>query len=328
MDPQPSSPWLVLIHQIPPKPPYLRVKVWRRLQALGAVPIKNSVYVLPNTDDAREDFEWVLREIRQEGGEASLCEARLVDGLTDAEVQTSFQTARERDYRALATEVRQWAQQTLPPRARAIAPEKRAAIDAAVTRFRKRLADISRVDFFGAPGREAVEGLLAGLEDRLGDGAGSLRTVSRQTRRMEDVQGRVWVTRTGVHIDRMASAWLIRRCIDDRARFKFVPGRGYRPEPDELRFDMFDAEFTHEGDLCTFEVLLRAFGIADRALGAIAEVVHDIDLKESKFGRPETAGVDHLITGIAWTTPDDEGRLAQSAVVLDALSGYFKRRKT
>src|SRR5882724_8929229 len=100
---EPVSPWLLLIHQLPPKPPYLRVKVWRRLQALGAVPIKNSVYVLPNTEDAREDFEWVLREIQQEGGEASLCEARLVDGLTDDEVRTSFQTARENDYRGLTT---------------------------------------------------------------------------------------------------------------------------------------------------------------------------------------------------------------------------------
>jgi len=131
-----------------------------------------------------------------------------------------------------------------------------------------------------------------------------------------------------VHIDRVASAWLIRRFIDPRARFKFVPNRGYRPEPDELRFDMFDAEFTHQGDLCTFEVLVREFGLADPGLGALAEIIHDIDVKEGKFGRPETAGVDHLVTGIAWTHPDDEDRVAQGAAVFDALYGYFKRRKT
>src|SRR4029077_10069999 len=107
--------WLLLIHQLPPKPPYLRVKVWRRLQALGAVPIKNSVYVLPNTEDAREDFEWILREIRSESGDASLCEARLVDGLTDDEVRRLFTEAREADYRALCTEIRAFAQATLPP---------------------------------------------------------------------------------------------------------------------------------------------------------------------------------------------------------------------
>src|SRR5882762_7548067 len=119
MEPDPRAPWAVLIHQLPPKPPYLRVKVWRRLQALGSVPIKNSVYVLPNTDSAREDFEWLLREIQHEGGEASLCEARLVDGLTDDEVRTSFQTAREADYRALATEVRDLAHEFPRRRGRA-----------------------------------------------------------------------------------------------------------------------------------------------------------------------------------------------------------------
>ena len=119
----PSNPWLVLIHQLPPKPSYLRVKVWRRLQGIGSVPIKNSVYVLPNTEEAREDFEWVLREIVQEGGEASLCEARLVDGLTDDEIRSSFQTARENDYRELGTDVRTLARETLPRRGSTLSAE-------------------------------------------------------------------------------------------------------------------------------------------------------------------------------------------------------------
>ena len=168
MSEPPSNPWLVLIHQLPPKPSYLRVKVWRRLQAIGAVPIKNSVYVLPNTDEAREDFEWVLREIVQEGGEASLCEARLVDGLTDDEVRSSFQSARENDYRELGTDVRALARETLPRRGSTLSAERRAQLEAALTRFRKRLADIGEIDFFGAPGRETVDGLLEDLEGRLG----------------------------------------------------------------------------------------------------------------------------------------------------------------
>jgi hypothetical protein len=321
----PACPWLVLIHQLPPKPPYLRVKVWRRLQALGSVPIKNSVYVLPNTEDAREDFEWVLREITEAGGDASLCEARLVDGLTDDEVRRSFQTAREADYRAVAKEVRTLAQETLPRRNRALTVEEQARLEAALGKFRKRLDDLGKVDFFGAPGREAVEGLLSDLENRLKAHDGPKR--SKATRRVDDVRARVWVTRTGVHIDRMASAWLVRHFIDPDARFKFVPSRGYHPEPGELRFDMFDAEFTHQGDLCTFEVLLREFGLGDPALAAVGEVVHDVDMKEAKFGRAETAGVEHLIAGIAWTHSDDDDRLAQAFAVFDALHVYFKRRK-
>lgn len=322
-----AASWLLLIHQLPPKPPYLRVKVWRRLQALGAVPIKNSVYVLPNTDDGREDFEWVLREIKQEGGEASLCEARLVDGLTDDEVRTSFQSAREADYRALATELRTLARDTLPRRGRAPSAEARAQIETAIARFKKRLTDLGAIDFFGAPGRGVVEGLVGDLESRLGPPGDAQRIAAQQTRATAEVQQRVWVTRTGIHIDRIASAWLIRRFIDSQARFKFVPARGYRPEPDELRFDMFDAEFTHRGDLCTFEVLARDFGVADGGVTALGELVHDIDVKESRFGRPETVGLDHLIAGIAWTHAGDDERLAQGAVVFDALHAYFKRRK-
>jgi hypothetical protein len=137
----------------------------------------------------------------------------------------------------------------------------------------------------------------------------------------------VWVTRTGIHIDRIASAWLIRRFIDPEARFKFVPSKGYGPQKNELRFDMFDADFTHDGELCTFEVLLRDFGITDPALKPLGEIVHDIDLKDAKFSRPEGAGIDHLVAGIAWTQPDDEGRLAQGGALFDALYGYFRRRK-
>jgi len=322
----PGDPWLMLIHQLPPKPSYLRVKVWRRLQAIGAIPIKNSVYVLPNTDNGREAFEWVLREIQEQGGEASICEARLVNGLTDDQIRASFQNARENDYRAIATDVRALTREVLPRRGRPLSMEGRLQVEAALGRFRKRLADAAEVDFFGASGRESVEGLLRELEGRLAP-TGASRTVATKARRPKDVQARVWVTRTGVHIDRIASAWLIRRFIDPSARFKFVEARGYRPEPDELRFDMFDAEFTHDGDLCTFEVLIRDIGLDDAAVVGLAEIVHDIDLKDSRFGRPEMAGVDHLITGIAWTQADDEARLAQGAAVFDAMYGYFKRRK-
>jgi hypothetical protein len=318
------APWALLIHQLPPKPPYLRVKVWRRLQALGAVPLKNSVYALPNTDACREDFEWLLREIQKEGGEASLCEARLVDGLSDDDVRGAFRHAREEDYRTLARDAREFVHTSLGAR-RPLTPEKRALAEAALERFRKRLSEISRIDFFEAPGREAVEGLLGGLAERASatnDASPALKSWGRG-----DLENRVWVTRQGVHIDRIASAWLIRRFIDPAATFKFVPAKGYRPAKRELRFDMFEAEFTHLGDLCTFEVLLRAFRVHDPALERIAAVVHDIDLKDTKFSPEEAPGIAHLIAGIAWLHGDDEGRLAQGGAVFDALYEYFRRKK-
>ena len=136
----------------------------------------------------------------------------------------------------------------------------------------------------------------------------------------------LWVTRPGPHIDRPACAWLIRRFIDPDARFRFVDPETYRPMPGELRFDMFEAEFTHEGDHCTLEVLIDRLGITEPALTPIAEIVHDIDLKDGKFARPETAGIDKLIAGIAMAHPEDEERLERAAAVFDDLYQYFRRK--
>src|SRR5215468_3178057 len=270
--------WLLLMHQIPPKPGYLRVKIWRRLQALGAVAIKNSVYALPNTDDTREDFEWVLREIVKEGGEATLCEARLVEGLSDEQVQRSFDAARDADYAEIADAARKL-EAELP---RGAVPEnRRSQVEAEVARLRRRLTEVGRIDFFAAPSREAAEGRVSGLESRLRPpGPASGKREKGGHGGVAALRGRVWVTRKGIHVDRIASAWLIRRFIDPDAELKLVPSRGYQAAPGELRFDMFDAEFTHDGDLCTFEVLLRDFGLRGPGLSAIAEIVHDVDLKE------------------------------------------------
>jgi hypothetical protein len=135
--------------------------------------------------------------------------------------------------------------------------------------------------------------------------------------------GALWVTRTGVHVDRIASAWLIRRFIDPQARLKFVRANGYIPEAAELRFDMFDAEFTHVGDRCTFEVLLERMGLRDPALVAIGEIVHDLDLRDDKFSRDETAGVRSMIDGICTVSRDDEQRIAAAAPLLDGLHSHF-----
>jgi hypothetical protein len=315
--------WLLLIHQLPPKPDYLRVKVWRRLQRLGAVAIKNSVYALPRNEQTYEDFEWVLREIEKDGGEASICEARFVEGLSDEQVEALFHAARDADYAQLAENLRGLFE-SLPP-VKTLTAERRGELEKEVLKVGRRFAEVTAIDFFHAPGREAVDGLLAGLEQRLRTGTQELGR-PRVAMDRESVHGRTWVTRKGIHVDRMASAWLIRRFIDPDARFKYVASKGYRPEPGELRFDMFEAEFTHAGDCCTFEVLVQHFGLDDHALRLIAEIVHDIDLKDSKFHREETAGIDRLIAGIAMGHKDDEERLSKALPMFDGLYEYFRRK--
>ena len=325
MSKPPEPRWLLLIHQIPPKPNYFRVKIGRRLQRLGAAAIKNSVYVLPKNDQSQEDFEWVVREIVEGGGEASVCEARFVEGVSDAEVEGLFNSAREAEYLELASEARRL--QSRSPRGKK-GDEYRKELESGIARLRKRLEEIETVDFFAASGRDALEALLADLEEKVKTSAvAESEKDESDVGAIEKVQGRIWVTRKGIHVDRMASAWLIRRFIDKDARFKFVPGKGYRPDPGELRFDMFEAEFTHEGDRCTFEVLLHKFGLTDPALKQIAEIVHDIDLKDEKFGREDTLGLDRLIAGIAMAHPEDEKRLVEGSAVFNGLYEYFKRKR-
>lgn len=315
--------WLLLIHQIPPRPSYLRVKIGRRLQALGSVAVKNSVYVLPRSEQAFEDYQWVRREIVAGGGDASVCEARFVDGLSDGAVESLFRSARDADYAILAQEA-QPLQRALSRRgARGVNAAKGDA-SASFLRLHKRLAEVTAIDFFGAAGREAVEGVLTAIEERLRPDAELER---EEPAPVGAVRGRTWVTRSGVHVDRIASAWLIRKLIDPEARFKLVSGAHHGAKADELRFDMFEAEFTHEGDRCTFEVLVSRFALADPSLRPIAEIVHDIDLKDEKFTRPETLGIGHLVAGIALKHKDDESRLREGAAVFESLYEYFKRKR-
>jgi hypothetical protein len=318
--------WFLLIHQIPPKPNYLRVKIGRRLQRLGAAAIKNSVYVLPRSDQAHEDFQWVAQEITEGGGEASICEARFVDGLSDGQIEGLFNAAREADYSEIAKEARRL-ESSFKGRKK-VDEELRARIEASVTRLRKRMSDIAALDFFGASGGQAAEALLSSLEQKLQESVADVAPVVEEpATSSEKLHGRTWATRKGIHVDRMASAWLIQRFIDNEAHFKFRGGRGHPHESGEIRFDMLDAEYTHEGDRCTFEILLRRFGLKDPALKPIAEIVHDIDLKDSKFARPEALGLERLIAGMCMAMKDDESRLAQGRALFESLYQYFRKKR-
>src|SRR5437667_1352793 len=300
--------WLLLFHQIPPKPDYFRVKVWRRLQRIGAVPVKNSVWVLPHSDQALEDFRWLLQEIVQGGGEGSVCRGDFVDGLSDSDIEALFRKARAADYAVIARDAKSLARKPVP---------------ADVARLNHRLAEIAAIDYFGAPGRRTVEPALARLEAHVQGAEPRDDPANHAGPRSGRVRGRTWVTRRGVFVDRIASAWLIKRFIDPDARFKFVAPEGYVPRKGELRFDMFEAEYTHEGDRYTFETLLRRLRLRDPALRAIAEIVHDIDCKDAKFGRGEAAGVERLLGGIARESATDATRLRRGAVVLDNLYQSF-----
>jgi hypothetical protein len=316
--------WLLLLQQIPRTPPYLRVKIWRRLQRLGAVAVKNGVYALPRGEERNEDLQWVIREIVAGGGDATLVEASFIQGMNDGEVEALFRDARTADFEELAKSIRAL-EKKLPKRGK-LASERRENFEGELKRLRQRFAEVEAIDFFSCEAGAETRGLLDQLDARL-RASGEATAAARKLRR-EDYCGRTWVTRKGIFVDRIASAWLIRRFIDPQAKFKFVPPKGYVPEKGELRFDMFDAEFTHVGDKCTFEVLLERMDLGDRGLFAIAEVVHDIDVKDGKFGSPQAAGLESLLAGIALRSDNDEGRLTRGSAVFDDLYEVFKRKRS
>lgn len=304
--------WLVLIHHLPPDPAYLRAKIHRRLNHLGAIPLKRSAYYLPSTDSTMEEFQWLHREITEAGGSAWLLEATFHAGLQAEDAREAFRDARAADYAALAADAR-----ALLDRIRARTADA-GQLSADLRRLERRLDATRRIDFFQASGNEEVTVLLQSASDAV-RGSSAAPSPDSPAR---DFKGRVWMTRPGVRVDRMASAWLIRRFIDPAATF--ILGTGDPPRPGVIRFDMYEGEFTHQGDLCTFEVLLRASQrTADQALVAIAEMVHDLDFNDERYQRPETGGLAAMLSGVVARHQDDARRIADAAPLFDALYQHF-----
>jgi len=300
--------WLLLIHQLPTEPAYLRVKVARRLRRIGAVQLKSSVYVLPATDECTEDFRWLMREIAAGGGEATLARTTFLDGIDDQGVRTMFHRERDVEYDEITTAAR--ALDAAEPRAED------------VQRLRRRLVEVAGRDFFDAPGRAAAEHAVAAAE---GHARGSVADAqAAKTTAIEAPRGATWVTRRHVKVDRLSSAWLIRRFIDPDARFAFVDPASYAHQPGELRFDMFEGEYGHESERCTFETLFARFGLDEPALARVGEVVHDLDCKETRFGHAEAAGVAAMVQGIAAAHERDEDRMAAGLPLFEALYYSFR----
>lgn len=324
MSSESGTQWLVLFYQFPKGPDARRVKVWRRLQRVGAVAVKNSVYVLPQTDQSQEDLRWLLAELKSQGADGAILESRFVDGMTDQDVKDLFNAARAADYRQLREEID--AVVSALPDGESHSETDREAVRRALARGRRRLSEIEAIDFFAAPGRDAVQEAMQALAVRTSarKSQGAPMETMTASPAFANLKGRVWVTRRGVRVDRIASAWLIKRRIDPEARFKFVDSKTYSPSEHELRFDMFEAEFTHDGDRCTFEVLTAMAHPDDAALQAIGEIVHDIDLKDAKFDRAETEGVATLLSGIVAATEDDDRRLERGQALFDDLYRAFR----
>ncbi len=308
--------WLLLVHQLPPRPLYLRAQVRRRLAQVGALALKNSVYVLPDRNDCLEDFQWIAQEAAAGGGEACVCRVEFLDGVSPDELKARFRAATDERLK----EYKGWLAQRLA----GVRHRKTTSSGGSdLLRIQRQLDEALRTDFFASDVGTEVRTLMTAIRSAIAKSAGTSQPPAGSA---GSLKGRVWVTRRDPHIDRLATAWLIRRFVDPAARFRFVDRSGGPTRPAERSFDMTGADFTHEGDRCSFETMCARLGLTDPALGEIGEIVHDLDLKDHKFGRADAAGVQRLVDGLSSSHPDSGTRTIAALPVFDALFASFGGR--
>ena len=291
--------WLLLTFTLPTKKASQRVAVWRKLQRYGGVPLGNSGYLLPNNPMNQERFEWLAQAIRKYAGEASVVSVQSIDNLSTPQLIARFTEARTRDYQEVTREL----QKLL-----SVAPYQRAA--GRMSRVRARFREIVEIDFFNSQLQKHVEELLARADT-------SPAATEGPKVNPKDYVGRLWATRPRPGIDRSASAWLIRRFIDKKARFTFVLEDNVAP--DTVPFDMFHGGFGHRGEDCTFETLCKEFRIRDARVRAIGGMVHDADLSDGKFGRKEAYGIDEVLKGWARKGMPDKELLDRGMEMIEGL---------
>jgi hypothetical protein len=308
----PEQHLLLLLVGLPPQPSSLRVRVWRRLRALGAVPLKRSAYLLPDTAERYEDFQWLAQEIERDGGEATLIRVQQIENVTPAEVLRLFHEPRDHDYKQLAARYRK----VLQDLERAKTEAARARIQDQVGRLAKDHQRIRDIDFFDAAGGAEVRRLQEAIAMR-SRRAEAPRREEPVTLDLTKLRGRRWVTRPRPHIDRIASAWLIKRFIDPEATFVFAPPEEF-PQ-DAVAFDAPGVELSHHGEDCTFETLIKRARLRDRRLTRLAELVHEADLRDGKFPHEEARGIELAIRAMLAASPDDQQVLAQGMSLFEGL---------
>ena len=313
--------WLLIFYSVPSHPVSNRMKIWRKLAKAGAVQLKGAVYILPATEEHEEFCQWLIGEVKSMGGDGAFVRTADVRTMTDAEIRRLFTAQADQEYHRIEKSV-----EVLERRVQSIRKGTKSEggkrLSAEAVKFTKELEEVGRRDYFqasrGQALRKRVQALEAGLRE-VGKKAPE-KAIPITLKRAHDFQGKAWATRKNPFVDRMASAWLIKRFIDPKAAFTFIDERDVASlDAATVAFDMRSAAFTHVGDLCTFEVLVRSFGIRDKAVRKIAEIVHDLDVKDDKYGRPETSGIEDILAGIRKTAKNDADGLERGMAAFEML---------
>ena len=305
---KPAS-WLLLLFSLPTNRNTERVAVWRRLKKLGAVQFTTSTYLLPDQATQYEQFQWLAQQIRDYDGDSTLVRAQEIEGLTKEKVVAMFNDARAKDY----AELRKSLQGFITRQRKMDAETATGELERLTRQFR----EIRKIDFFDSPRGHDIAMLLRRAE-------GPKRSRQLATLDLKQYQGKTWLTRPRPEIDRVGSAWLISKFIDRKPKFVFASSAD--AFPNAIPFDMLDAEFSHHGNCCTFETLIRRFAISDKSLAKIGEMIHDADLDDARFQRVEAVGIDRVFKGWAKQGLSDQEILRRGFECFDALYAFLQRR--
>jgi hypothetical protein len=313
--------WLLVFYSVPSHPVSNRMKIWRKLAKVGAVQLKGSVYILPATEEHEEFCQWLIGEVKSMGGDGAFVKSDEIKTMTNTDIRRLFTTQADRDYSRLEKMLDVFERKIQSIRKGSKSEEGKHLADQAA-KLTKEFEELRKRDYFESATGNILKKRIQALEAALRDAGEKApdEATSVVARRAQDYRGKIWATRKNPFVDRMASAWLIKRFVDPKASFVFIDEHDVTSlDNTTVAFDMRGAAFTHVGDLCTFEVVVKSFGIKDKAVKKIAEIVHDLDVKDDKYGKPEATGVEDILAGIRKTAKNDADGLERGMAAFEML---------
>lgn len=312
--------YLALFVSLPTKASTGRMRVWRSVKALGCATLRDGVYLLPDSADSAAVLDEVAGQAVEAGGSGEIYRLSGCDEAREDALRALFDRGEE--YANIAGEIKDLGriQASLDG---AVAARK---LQALVRRFEQ----LTHIDFFPGEAQRQTLSLLDDLRDtlirRMAPDEPTARQADIPRRARADYQGRIWATRARPWVDRLATAWLIRRFIDPKARIVWLASPR-DCKADWLGFDFDGATFSHVGARVTFETLLASFGLeADPALLRLGELVHCLDA--GGLPVPEAPGIEALLAGLRASEPDDDVLLGRACEVFDWLLQNYKDKTT
>ncbi|MBI4838854.1 MAG: chromate resistance protein [Nitrospirae bacterium] len=313
--------WLLFFYSVPSKPVNLRMKVWRRLAKAGAAPLKGSVYILPYNEEHLEFCQWLVSEINSMNGEGAFVRTDRVETIDTEGIMDLFANLRGKDYKTIDRGLDEF-ERKLNSIKKGTGIQSIKKLPEQFNKLRRTFEEMRKIDFFTSKAGTALKRRLDALQS---DMKGITKTDIRQaaavvSRSIEDYQGKTWVTRERPFVDRMASAWLIKKFIDKKAAFRFIKEKDITAmDKNSIAFDIRGGMFTHAGDMCTFEALVKSFGFKDKTIKKIAAVVHELDIKDEKYKNLEARGIEDILAGIRKSSKNDAEMIERGINVFEML---------